>query len=106
MKIISEKPVTMAYVRKELENIKKRDKELSFRSGKTEEYLNQFADKNSKELQDKLTNLDIPRLKEEHIVKIVDIRPINEKDLKGILSNYPMTITNDNLKKIIQAIKE
>jgi len=106
MKVISEEPVTMAFVKKELEKIKKRDEELSFRSGKTVEYLNQFTDKGADKLLEKLKALDIPRLKEEHIVRLVDVKPISVKDLKTILSNYPLTITADNMKKIVEAINE
>ena len=103
--IISEKPLTMAEVKEELEKIKKRDKELNFRAQKTEEYLNQFVTvKKGKELVEKLEKLDIPRLKEQHIYKIVDLLPKTVKNLKMILQEYTITVNNDNLKKIVDAV--
>ena len=43
MQIISETPINIYQLKKELEKIKKRDNELNFRTNKTEEYLNQVA---------------------------------------------------------------
>jgi len=109
MKILSEKPVSMAELKNELENIKKRDKELNFRANKTEDYLNQFVSVKKvddvNELIKKLTALNIPRLKEQHISKIVDIMPMTVKDLKVVLQNYIVTVNNENMKKIVDTIK-
>src|SRR3989338_145541 len=97
MKILSEKPVTMAELKNEIESIKKRDNELDFRAAKTEEYLNQFvAVKKAEELVKKIEALNIPRLKEQHITKIVDIMPATAKDLKVVLQNYILTVNNEN----------
>ena len=41
--ILDENPISMYELKAELEKIKKRDKELNFRSARTEEYLNQVA---------------------------------------------------------------
>ena len=40
LKVINEVPLTMAELKDKLEDIKKRDKELSERAIKTQEYLN------------------------------------------------------------------
>ena len=110
MKILSEKPVTMAELKNEIESIKKRDKELNFRANKTEEYLNQFVTAKKSEgiidLSKKLAALDIPRLKEQHINKIVDIMPTTIKDLKVVLQNYILTVNNENMKRIVETINE
>ncbi|MBS3097558.1 hypothetical protein J4209_02060 [Candidatus Woesearchaeota archaeon] len=105
MEIMSETPINMAQLKEELAKIKKRDKELNFRATKTEEYLNQFVTlKNPNELVEKLTKLDIPRLKENHINKIVDTLPATVKDLKVILHGYTLTVNNENLKKIADTV--
>lgn len=105
MKILSERPISMAELKNELENIKKRDKELNFRANKTEEYLNQFVtSQKTDELTKKLAALNIPRLKEQHINKIVDIMPTTIKDLKVVLQNYIVTVNNENMKKIVDTI--
>ena len=65
-KIQEEMPISVYDLKKELKSIKKRDTELSIRSNKTEEYINQFVvlkDKDADELKQKLNELNIPRLK-------------------------------------------
>ena len=52
IQIINEKPVTLYEVKDKLADIKKRDKELSFRAKKTEEFINCVSllkDKKAKE---------------------------------------------------------
>ncbi|MFC1723023.1 hypothetical protein ACFL0V_02710 [Nanoarchaeota archaeon] len=107
--IIEEKPVPMAELKKELKKIKKRDEELNFRAEKTEEYLQQFNilnDKETKALYKKIEKLEIPRLKPEHIVKLVDILPTSADEVKTILQGYTITVSKDNLKKIADVIPE
>ena len=96
--IISEAPINSYQLKKELEKIKKRDGELNFRANKTEEYLNQIADiKNADELHDKLVKLNIPRLKEQHIHKILDVGPTTVNELKVVLQGYTVTINIDSI---------
>jgi DNA-directed RNA polymerase subunit F len=105
--IISETPITMCELKKELERIKKRDKELNFRAAKTEEYLQQITIfKKADELYEKLVKLNIPRLKEQHIKKIIDILPTTVKDVKVVLQGYTLTVNNENAKKIVDAINK
>ena len=105
--VIKEEPITMAELKDELKAIKKRDEELNFRAEKTEEYLQQFSSlkkKDAKDLCKKIEELDIPRLKAEHIVKIVDIMPKTADEVKSILQGYTITVSKDNLKKIADVI--
>lgn len=107
--IIKETPISMANLKDEIEKIKKKSEKLNFRAQKTEEYLNQFTvldSKKSNDLKEKLVKMNIPRMKEEYIVKIVDLMPSSVEELKSILHAYTVTITNDNMKKIVEAIKE
>lgn len=105
MRILSEKPISMAELKNELEKIKKRDKELNFRAAKTEEYLSQFVTtKKTDEIAKKLVALDIPRLREQHISKIEDIMPTTVNDLKVVLQNFILTVNNENMKKIVDTI--
>lgn len=108
-KVVSESPISMAAMKAELEAIKARDTELNFRGQKTEEYLQQFvklSDKDAEELAKKIEALGVPRLKAEHISKIIDVSPVNLEDLKIILQGYSLAITNDNLNKIAEAVAE
>jgi len=105
MKVLSESPLSMPELKEELAHIKKRDKELNFRAEKTEEYLNHFvAGKDRRPLIEKLEKLGIPRLKDVHIRKIVDIMPKSLNDLKVILQYYVLTVSNDNMKKIMDTV--
>jgi DNA-directed RNA polymerase subunit F len=107
--IINETPMCMAELKEELGKIKKKSEKVNFRAEKTEEYLNNFttlSKKKADELRTKLEGLKIPRLKEEHIIKIIDVIPSSAEEIKAIFTGYTITITNDNLKKIAEAIKD
>ena len=107
VQIISETSMSIYQLKKELERIKKRDNELNFRANKTEEYLSQVATlKNADELFEKIMKLNIPRLKEQHVHKIIDIAPTTVNELKAILQAYPITINNESMKKIVDTINE
>lgn len=108
-KIIKENPVTMAEVKDELSKIQKKVGELNFRSNKTYAYLQEFSKlstKKSKELFEEILKLEIPRLKEDHIVKIVDTLPKSAEEIKSLLSGFTITITNENAKKIADKVCE
>lgn len=107
--VISEEPISTFDLKKELAHIKKRDAELGFRAAKTEEYLNTFAkldEKKTEEIKKKIIELNIPRLKSEHICKLLDILPADLEDVRLVLNSYPLTITNENLVKIADVIKQ
>lgn len=107
--ILSEEPASIYDIRDAFEDIKKRDKELGFRAAKTEEYLHTFAklDKKTVEaLKKAIEALAIPRLKHEHICKLADILPKDPDEARLVLNSYSITITNENLVKISDVIKE
>lgn len=107
--IVAKEPMSIPLVKEALKKIKKRDEELTFRGQRTEEYVNEAAKlkpKEAKELVQKLEALELPRLKPEHIHKIVDILPKNEKHLKVILQGYTVTVSQENQKKIMAVVKE
>ena len=108
-KVLSEEPINMASVKAELEKIKKRDTELNFRANKTDEYLNQvitIKKKNADDIYTKIIALQIPRIREMHAHKIVDLMPGNVEELKSILTGYTISLSNDNLNKILELVKE
>jgi DNA-directed RNA polymerase subunit F len=108
-KVTNEMPITTADLKSELEKIRKRDNALNFRAEKTEEYLQSFVtitDKEAKELYKKIEALEIPRMRPEHIVKIIDILPASPDEVKLVLQGYTITVTKENLKRISDAIQE
>jgi len=109
LKIIDEKPISISQLKEELKDIKKRDEELTFRSAKVNEQLESLKILKSKEVEDiykKVEKLNIPRLKEAHILKIIDLLPENISDLKNITQGYGLAITNENLEKILNAMED
>ena len=107
--LISEHPISMAELKLELENVKKRDTELNFRANKTEEYISQvleFDYTKAEEIKKKISKLEVPRLKEEHICKILDLNPKTAEELKVILQGYTLGVTKENLKKIVDVLAE
>ena len=107
--IQEEKPMTQVEVRHHLLNIHERDGELNFRANKTLENLNTLVHIDQKvadELRKKLEELEIPRLKDVHICKIIDIIPTTVDQLKVVLQGYTVTVTQDNMKKIVEVIKD
>jgi DNA-directed RNA polymerase subunit F len=107
--IVGRVPVSLAELKAELTAIHKRDGEPSFRAGKTMDYINHFKPLSkvaASELSKKLVALDIPRLKEEHIVKLVDLLPVSVDDVKVILQGYALTVTKENMSKIVDVVKE
>lgn len=107
IQILSETPINIHQLKKDLEKIKKRDGELNFRANRTEEYLQQIAThKNAEELFDKIIKLNIPRLKEQHVHKIIDIAPSTLNELKTLLQGYTITVNNESMKRIVDVINE
>jgi len=107
MQITSEIPINIYNLKGELEKIRKRDSELNFRANRTEDYLNQVAAvKNADELFDKIMKLNVPRLKEQHVHKIIDIAPRTLNELKVVLQSYTITVNNESIKKIVDTINE
>lgn len=105
--IIESVPMTIAEVKDELAKIHKRDEELNFRSKKTEEYVNyvpKLTGKKVKELYAEIDNLKIPRIKDTHIKKFIDLLPVSDEDAKVILQGQPVSINKENLKKIVDTI--
>ena len=109
LEIIKKTPINLVEVKSELDNIKKHFEELNFRTEKLEDYLNRFVHltlKQAKDLYEKLVNLNIPRLKDEHMHKIIDILPRNVDDVKLILQGFVINVTKDNSLKIVNAVKD
>ena len=107
--IIQEKPIVLAELKEHLEKLKKATPELNFRAERTLEYVEQFtvlSMKKATALKENIEKLQVPRLREEHIVKIVDILPTTQEEAKALLSGYTLTVTNENLKKIADLVKE
>ena len=107
--VVEEVPLNIVEVKEMLKKIKDRDTELNFRAQKTAEYLeaiNTIKPKSAKELKEKLTELEIPRIKEVQIQKIIDIMPLTAEGVKTIVSGFNISVTADNVKKVVSLVNE
>ena len=108
-KILSEATTNASDVKHMLEKIQEHDKELTFRAQRTLEHLQTIQTlpvKKAKELEEALAKLDIARLKEQHIHKLIDLLPTKMEEVKTILQGYAVTVTNENCQKIADTIAE
>ncbi len=106
--IVEEMPVTMAELKEEIEKIQKRG-ELNFRAQKAKDYLDQFSLPSKSKVEgakEKIQKMEIPRLKEQHIAKLIDLMPASADEVKVILQGYTITVSQENMKKIADVIKE
>src|SRR3989344_3549397 len=94
IQIINEKPVTLYEVKDKLADIKKRDKELSFR------------DKKAKEILEELEKNNADKLKLRHIVKIIDVLPKDLESLKILFTNEPVALKQEDFEKLIEIVKK
>jgi len=60
--------------------------------------------KKAKELRKKLEGLGLMRIKQENIIKIVDLMPENADDLNKIFAG--VALEEDEKKKILETVKE
>ncbi|MFH2021315.1 MAG: hypothetical protein ABIJ34_07920 [archaeon] len=107
--IEEEKPMSLYDLKKEVTKIKKRDEVLSLRTNKTDEYLNLFVSLKQKDadgIESDIVALNVPRLKDLHIKKIVDTIPETVEELRVVLQGYALTITKENQEKIVDAVKK
>ncbi|MBU4502093.1 MAG: hypothetical protein KKA79_05850 [Nanoarchaeota archaeon] len=109
LKVLEETPISAVELKEKLNKVKKRDKELGKKATKTVEYLNTFTNLKIKEAEDikkKIINLNIPRLRDRHIVKVLDIMPKEIDSLKMLFSGENITIKEEDLNKVLEVIKK
>lgn len=106
---IEQTPLSLPKIKEIIQQVEKRDKELSFFSARVKEYVREFVtispDKNEK-IYKKLQGLGLTRLKEEHIAKIIDFLPRDVNELKVALSAYPLSLPKKDQDAIVEAVAE
>ena len=104
---IEQKPLTLGEVKSAIEQAEKRDKELGFLSNKTKEYLDNFTVLNASKKEaftKKLVDLNVTRLREEHIAKIIDFLPKTGNELKVLLQGYNLSLSKKDQDSIIEVV--
>jgi len=106
---IEEEAISLVDAKELLNKIQKEDEELNYISNKAKEYLeNCVVLPNSKkeELRKKLEGLKLTRLKNEHVMKIIDFLPNNVNDLKVVLQAYPLSMPKKDQDEIVAVVKD
>jgi len=109
IELVNEKPLTMAEMKVHLESIQKRDKELGMRAKKVKDHLDHFTkinEKKSSELKKNLEELNISRLKDRHIVKLIDLLPEDLTSIRAIFAGENVTLKQEDLQKILDIVKQ
>lgn len=106
---IEEHPVGLVEVKTSLDAIEKRDGELNYRSNKVKEYMDSFGGglsiSKKEQLKKKLLELNLVRIKEEHIIKIIDFLPKTANELKVVLMAYPLSLPKKDQDSIVEVVK-
>ncbi len=105
MKVVEKKYIPIS----EAKDILKESKRELYEQKLAYEYAKQFSKlkpEKAKELMEKLQALNIPKLKEEMIVKIVDILPETIDELRTILTTSELSFKADEINKIYEVVKE
>ncbi len=66
--------------------------------------FNKISAKDAKSIKEKIQNLDLIKVKPEHISKIIDLLPEDAEDLNKIFID--VSLDEDETKKILDVIKE
>ena len=99
MTIIESTPLTLAEV-SNLAGDTDREKEVKTFIKK---FTKMPADK-AKKMREELTKLDLLKLKEEHIVKIVDFMPTDASDLNKVMVD--VSLDQEEVNKILDVVKK
>ncbi|MBI5872062.1 hypothetical protein HZB88_03165 [archaeon] len=101
--IINELPLSLVELKKRMDNIEKK----GYRGQRTRDYLNGIAKakpKEAEEIAERIRKLDIPRIKDKHIAKLIDIMPKDKDSVKMILSGEIIILKEEEIQKILGAV--
>ena len=99
--ILERKPISLCEVEEILKEIPENDKKTHM-----EIYLKKFCKtkpEKAKKIKEELEKLDMMKLKNEHIVKIMDVLPEDASDINKIFTD--VSLTEDETNKILDIVK-
>lgn len=109
VEIISETPLSRVDIKTKLEEYKKKKVELNFRSNKVLEQITETTKLKKKEAEDlkkELEELDIARLKDKQIIKLIDILPKSSDSIKSLFAGDNITLKQEDVVKIEEVVKK
>jgi DNA-directed RNA polymerase subunit F len=106
MEILDEKPVSIVDVKKILD-AKSKEKKLGYEQNNVLEHLKKFcklSKKNADQMAEGLGKIE--KLKEKHIMAIVNNLPRDLDDLRLLFSNERVSISQEDKAKILDIVKK
>ena len=101
------KPVSLSEVKNILKKVEKERKELLYEQKVALEHANKFARLPAKKTEDLIKELvQLEFLQEIQAYKIADILPTTEDDVKTIFAKERTTLSESNIKKILEIVKK
>jgi len=106
MDIKNERAVSWADAKKILMD-KEKVRELVYEQKNALEHLRKFCKLSEKKYGKIVEDLrTIEKLKEKHIVGIINFLPENEEELRVLFANERVVLTDDDKKKILKIVKD
>ena len=103
--VIESRPVPIALVKALLSAVKEKNHEQKI----TFEYASKFAKvsrEDAEKLMEELRGAGIPRLKDKHIVKLVDIMPESVDELRAIFLKEDIALSKEDMQKILEILSK
>ncbi len=104
--VIEQKPITMAELKEKFDAIKTEKGDLNFRANKVHTYLQDFVEIKKEEADaicQRLIALNL-RLREKHIVKLIDMKPEDTETIKALFIGEAISLKQEEIKQILDAI--
>jgi DNA-directed RNA polymerase subunit F len=106
MKVNEEKLITWHEARKILDS-KAKEKALGYEQKNALEHLKKFCKISGKAAEEMVSKLaENRKLKEKHIISIINIMPKNTDELRILFANEAITLSEEEKKKIINIVKK
>jgi len=106
MNVKDEKVVSWAEAKKILSE-KEKTRELVYEQKNALEHLRKFCKLPEKKYEKMVEDLKaIEKLKERHIVSIINFLPDNQNDLRVLFANERLVLNDDDKRKILKIVKD
>lgn len=104
--ILSKEEVSLSEASK---YISEKETELTYREEKVNEFLKKHAKLDYEQYEkakEALIALDIPRIEDQHIIKILNIMPKTGTELRSIVSHDGLVLVDETAKQILDTLKQ
>ncbi|MFP4401684.1 MAG: hypothetical protein ACLFPL_00485 [Candidatus Nanoarchaeia archaeon] len=106
--IINQKPIHTSRVFDEI-STRTQNREMTYREERTLEYLKKFNKLSAKQFEEaysELVSLEIPRIEEFQLIKILEIMPKNGPELRAIISHGGVVVVDETVTQILDVLKK